>query len=216
MKPAFSWVSKIHASEHDAGTAFVAVDQHRMDDYNAYAFMTTDFGKTWTKISTGLPQDWVYVVRQDPHNPNLLYAGMEHGIFASTDKGKSWNRINNNMPPVSVRDLRVQKRERDLVAARADVNAKLALNDDEVFVILAEQRSHQMRAFELMFEPDAVGGLHCAAGRRARSGFFRHAQSLIRDHTRGYSDFQSSFFASQRSNTSLAALSAWLVFGNPT
>jgi len=115
--PAFSWVSKIHASEHDAGTAFVAVDQHRMDDYNAYAFMTTDYGKTWTKISTGLPADWVYVVRQDPHNANLLFAGMEHGIFMSADKGKTWNRINNDMPPVSVRDLRIQKRERDLVAA---------------------------------------------------------------------------------------------------
>lgn len=115
--PAFSWVSKIHASEHDAGTAFVAVDQHRMDDYKPYAYMTTDFGKTWTKISTTLPEDWVYVVRQDPHNANLLYAGMEHGIFASWDKGKTWGKINNNMPPVSVRDLRVHKRDRDLVAA---------------------------------------------------------------------------------------------------
>lgn len=115
--PAFSWVSKIHASEHDAGTAFAAVDQHRMDDYNAYAFMTTDFGKTWTKISTGLPADWVYVVRQDPHNANILYAGMEHGIYMSADQGKTWNRINNEMPPVSVRDIRVQKRDRDLVAA---------------------------------------------------------------------------------------------------
>lgn len=115
--PAFSWVSKIHASEHEAGTAFVAVDQHRMDDYKAYAFMTTDFGKTWTKISTGLPEDWCYVVRQDPHNANLLFAGMEHGILASWDKGKTWSKLNNNMPPVSVRDLRVHKRDRDLVAA---------------------------------------------------------------------------------------------------
>ncbi|MBL7855021.1 MAG: hypothetical protein JNL17_11525 [Cyclobacteriaceae bacterium] len=115
--PPFAWISKIHASEHDAGTAFVAVDQHRMDDYRAYAFMTTDFGKTWTRISAGLPEDWVYVVRQDPHNANLLFAGMEHGIFASWDKGKTWSKINNNMPNVSVRDLRVQKRERDLVAA---------------------------------------------------------------------------------------------------
>jgi hypothetical protein len=115
--PAFAWVSKIHASEHDAGTAFVTVDQHRMDDYKPYAFMTTDYGKTWTKISTGLPEDWCYVVRQDPHNANLLFAGMEHGIFASWDKGKTWLRLNNNMPPVSVRDLRIQKRDRDLVAA---------------------------------------------------------------------------------------------------
>jgi photosystem II stability/assembly factor-like uncharacterized protein len=115
--PTAGWVSKIHASEHDAGTAFVTVDQHRMDDYKPYSFMTTDFGKTWTKISTGLPEDWCYVVRQDPVNPNLLFAGMEHGIFTSWDKGKSWTKINNNMPPVSVRDLRIHKRDHDLVAA---------------------------------------------------------------------------------------------------
>ncbi len=114
--PAFSWVGKIHASEHDAGTAFVAVDQHRMDDFTPHAYMTTDFGKSWTTISTGLPQDdYVKVVRQDPHNPNLLFAGMEHGIFASWDKGKTWTKLNSNLPPVSVRDLRVQGRERDLV-----------------------------------------------------------------------------------------------------
>lgn len=114
--PAFSWVGKIHASEHDVGTAFVAVDQHRMDDFTPHAYMTTDFGKSWTTISGGLPQDdYVKVVRQDPYNPNLLFAGMEHGIFASWDKGKSWTRINNNLPPVSVRDLRIQPRERDLV-----------------------------------------------------------------------------------------------------
>jgi len=114
--PAFAWVGKIHASEHDAGTAFVAVDQHRLDDFTPHAYMTTNFGKTWTDISAGLPQDdYVIVVRQDPHNPDLLFVGMEHGIFASWDKGKSWTRINVNLPPVSVRDLRVQARDRDLV-----------------------------------------------------------------------------------------------------
>ena len=114
--PDFAWVSKIHASEHDAGTAFVTVDQHRMDDFRPHAFMPTDYGRTWTKISNGLPQDdYVKVVRQDPINPDVLYAGMEHGIFASWDKGKSWAKINNNLPNVSVRDLRIQPRDRDLI-----------------------------------------------------------------------------------------------------
>ena len=114
--PEYAWVSKIHASEHDAGTAFVTVDQHRMDDFEPHAFMTTDYGRTWTTISDGLPQDdYVKVVRQDPINPNLLYAGMEHGIFASWDKGGSWTKINNNLPNVSVRDLRIQPRDRDLI-----------------------------------------------------------------------------------------------------
>ena len=114
--PDYAWISKIHASEHDAGTAFVTVDQHRMDDFGPHAFMTTDYGRTWTTISDGLPQDdYVKVVRQDPINPNLLYAGMEHGIFASWDKGGSWTKINNNLPNVSVRDLRIQPRDRDLI-----------------------------------------------------------------------------------------------------
>lgn len=114
--PENAWVSKIHASEHDAGTAIVTVDHHRSDDFQPYAFMTSDYGRTWTTISTGLPQDdYIKVVRQDPINPDLLYAGMEHGIFASWDKGQSWTKINNNLPNVSVRDLRIQARDRDLI-----------------------------------------------------------------------------------------------------
>ncbi|MGB2245097.1 MAG: VPS10 domain-containing protein [Flavobacteriaceae bacterium] len=114
--PAYAWVSKIHASEHDAGTAFVVVDQHRMDDFKPYIFMTQDFGKNWRKISSKLPaDDYVKVVRQDPHNPNLLFAGMEHGIYASWDKGKHWEKINVDLPNVSVRDLRIQARDRDLI-----------------------------------------------------------------------------------------------------
>ena len=116
--PEYSWISKIHASEHNAGTAIIVVDQHRMNDFRPYIFMTDDFGKTWKKITSNLPtNDYVKVVRQDPHNPNLLFAGMEHGIFASWNLGKSWEKINNNLPNVSVRDLRIQARDRDLVVA---------------------------------------------------------------------------------------------------
>lgn len=114
--PKYAWISKIHASEHNAGTAFIVVDQHRMDDFSPYIFMTQNFGKTWKKITTTLPQDdYVKAVRQDPHNPNLLFAGMEHGIYASWDLGENWEKINNNLPNVSVRDLRIQKRDRDLI-----------------------------------------------------------------------------------------------------
>ncbi|MEM1188605.1 MAG: hypothetical protein AAGI72_08770 [Pseudomonadota bacterium] len=114
--PEFAWISKIHASEHDAGTAFVTVDHHRSDDYRPYVFMTTDFGTTWKSLARGLPQDdYVKVVRQDPRNPDLLYAGMEHGIYASLDRGATWVSIANNLPPVSVRDIRVHPREGDLI-----------------------------------------------------------------------------------------------------
>ena len=114
--PAYSWISKIHASEHDAGTAFVAADNHRSDDFTPYAYMTTDYGQTWKKIINGLPgDDYVKVIRQDPINPNTLLIGMEHGVFISWNKGDSWIKINNNLPPVSVRDLRIHPRERDII-----------------------------------------------------------------------------------------------------
>ncbi len=114
--PEFSWISKIEASVHDAGTAFVAVDNHRSDDFTPYAYMTTDFGNSWEKIVNGLPvDDYVKVVRQDPNNPNTLVLGMEHGVYISWDQGDHWTRINNNLPPVSVRDLRIHPRERDIV-----------------------------------------------------------------------------------------------------
>ncbi len=114
--PEFAWISKIHASEHDAGTAFVTVDHHRSDDFLPYVFMTTDYGRSWQSLARGLPQDdYVKVVRQDPRNPDVLYAGMEHGVYVSLDRGKTWASIANNVPPVSVRDLRVHPRDGDLI-----------------------------------------------------------------------------------------------------
>ncbi|MFZ6663060.1 VPS10 domain-containing protein [Peijinzhouia sedimentorum] len=116
--PAFSWISKIDASVHTPGTAFIAVDQHRLDDFKPYIFITTDFGETWTKAVNGLPEDdYVRVVRQNPNNPNFLVAGMETAIYGSWDYGKNWVKMNNNLPSASVHDLQFQKRESDIVVA---------------------------------------------------------------------------------------------------
>ncbi|MCG8604242.1 hypothetical protein MJD09_04480, partial [bacterium] len=146
--PDFAWIAKIHASEHDAGTAFVAVDHHRSDDFRPYAFMTTDYGKSWKKISEGLPQDdYVKVIRQDPYYANLLYVGMEHGIFASWDKGGTWTKINNNLPPASVRDLRVQARERDLVVGTHGRGAWI-LDDIRPLQKLAHAQGKDVHLFE--------------------------------------------------------------------
>jgi photosystem II stability/assembly factor-like uncharacterized protein len=114
--PAFSWIANIEPSHIDGGTAYVAVDDHRSDDFKPYAFATRDYGKTWTPLQKGLPQDdYVKVVREDPKSPDVLYAGMERGIQASWDGGKSWSSIRNNLPPVSVRDIQVHPRDNDLV-----------------------------------------------------------------------------------------------------
>lgn len=116
--PAAAWISTIDASPHAEGTAFVAASHWQTGDYQPYAYMTTDFGQTWTRISANLPpRGWVHVVRQDPKNANLLYAGTEFGVFASWDQGKRWHNIRNGMSAAPVRDLLVHPRDNDLIIA---------------------------------------------------------------------------------------------------
>ena len=106
----------IDASAHDAGTAYVAANRYQQDDFAPYLWKTTDFGKTWTKITTGIPRTaYTRVVREDPVRRGLLYAGTEYGVWTSLDDGAIWRPMQLNLPRVSVRDLRVQGN--DLVAA---------------------------------------------------------------------------------------------------
>jgi photosystem II stability/assembly factor-like uncharacterized protein len=82
--PEFSRISMIDASPSTAGTAYLAAKRYQLDDRKPYIYRTHDFGKTWTKIVNGLPQDdYVHVVREDPKRPGLLYAGTEHGLYVS-------------------------------------------------------------------------------------------------------------------------------------
>lgn len=114
--PAFGWVSRIDASHHDPGTAYVAVDQHRLDDFRPYVFRLTEYGRRSENLSSGLPQDdYVIVVREDPKHPALLYAGMERGLVASWDGGRTWVSLRNGLPPVSVRGLQIHVRDNDLI-----------------------------------------------------------------------------------------------------
>lgn len=112
----WSTVSQIDASPHEAGTAFVAVDRHRLDDFKPYAWKTRDFGATWTAITAGLPEGaFVHVVREDPKKPGLLYAGTELGVFVSFDDGARWQPLQLNLPVTPVNDLVIQGN--DLVVA---------------------------------------------------------------------------------------------------
>ncbi|HYA22929.1 MAG TPA: hypothetical protein VEF05_02155 [Terriglobales bacterium] len=114
--PDWGTVSMIEASPKDAGTAYLAVERHKQDDFAPYIFKTTDFGKTWTKLVTGLPaNDYVHAVRVDPHRLNLLFAGTEMGVSVSFDDGAHWQSLQLNLPPAPVNDLVVKNN--DLVVA---------------------------------------------------------------------------------------------------
>jgi photosystem II stability/assembly factor-like uncharacterized protein len=114
--PDWGTVSMIEASSRDAGTAYVAVERHKSDDFAPYVFKTTDFGKTWTTLITGLPaNDYVHAVRVDPRRPNLLFAGTEQGVYISFDDGAHWQPLQLNLPVSPVNDLVVKNN--DLVVA---------------------------------------------------------------------------------------------------
>ena len=117
--PANSPVSAIEHSRVNAQTAYVAFDRHMFDDFRPYVFKTTDGGKSWQNVAGNLPATaYVQVVREDPKNSNLLYAGTELGLFASYTAGKEWIALNlKNLPNVSIHDIVVHPRENDLILA---------------------------------------------------------------------------------------------------
>jgi photosystem II stability/assembly factor-like uncharacterized protein len=100
------------------GVAYAVADGHLLGDNAPYAFVTRDFGKHWTKIVNGLPADqWARSIRPDIRNRNLVYLGTEEGIWISFDGGGSWQSFQNDLPPASVRDIRMQPADDDLVIA---------------------------------------------------------------------------------------------------
>jgi photosystem II stability/assembly factor-like uncharacterized protein len=107
--PEWGTVNCIEASAFDAGTAYVVVDAHRLDDDRPYLWKTTDYGKSWTSLAKGLRQDdFLRVVREDPTTPGLLYVGSAHRVSYSRDAGKTWGSLKINMPSVLICDLVVK------------------------------------------------------------------------------------------------------------
>ncbi|GLH69193.1 hypothetical protein GETHPA_07260 [Geothrix rubra] len=111
------WISRIEPGARDAKVAYLAVDAHRAGLYAPLVYRTADGGLTWQSLAANLPPDVpVKVVREDPANPDLLFAGTEAGLYASLDRGASWSKFG-GLPPVAVDDIQIQPREHDLVLA---------------------------------------------------------------------------------------------------
>jgi photosystem II stability/assembly factor-like uncharacterized protein len=114
--PEWAMVSLIEASPFDAGTAYAAVDAHKLDNFKPYIFKTTDFGKTWAQITSGLPDgSYAHTVREDPKRKGLLFAGTETGVWISFDDGAHWQTLQLDLPTTPIHDLIVH--DNDLVVA---------------------------------------------------------------------------------------------------
>ncbi len=116
--PERSHVRKLEPSAHDPDMVYAAFDNHKSGDFKPYLLVSRDRGRSWSSIAANLPErGTVYVVVEDPVDPDLLFVGTELGLWASQDRGGSWFRLRGGLPTVQVRDLAIQARESDLVLA---------------------------------------------------------------------------------------------------
>ena len=115
--PSKTWVSRVEASKHKEGRAYVTFDNHRFDDNKPYVFMTDDYGKSWTNISANLPLDYsVYVIKEDYIDENLLFVGTEKSVYFTINRGKNWDKLGTKLPSVAIHDLVIHPRDGDLIA----------------------------------------------------------------------------------------------------
>jgi photosystem II stability/assembly factor-like uncharacterized protein len=118
MMPEWIQINSLEASPHDPATAYLAGTMYKWDDNRPYLYKTTDYGKSWKKITNGIPETaFTRVIREDPNKRGLLYAGTETGMYVSFDNGDRWQSFQLNLPVVPITDLAVHKRDKELVVA---------------------------------------------------------------------------------------------------
>jgi len=118
--PPWGTVSNIEPSRYDAGTAYVTIDLHQVNNRDPFVYKTTDYGKTWRAITNGIPKSvfsYAHCIKEDPVRRGLLYLGTENGIYVSFDDGENWQTLQNNLPHAPLYWITVQEHFNDLVIA---------------------------------------------------------------------------------------------------
>jgi photosystem II stability/assembly factor-like uncharacterized protein len=110
------WVSRVIASGFDTGTVYVSLNGYRWDNFEPYIYKSTNYGTDWFRIGINLPLEPVNVIREDPSDKNLIFAGTDAGIYVSLDGGKNFMNMNGNMPNVPVHDIAIHPEQNELIA----------------------------------------------------------------------------------------------------
>ena len=114
--PSNTYVNMLLPSQHDENVVFACFNNHKRGDFKPYVYKSSDKGRTWTSISSNLPdRGSSYAIAQDHLDPNLLFVGTEFGVFTSVDGGKKWKQLKAGVPTIAVRDIAIQRRDNDLV-----------------------------------------------------------------------------------------------------
>jgi photosystem II stability/assembly factor-like uncharacterized protein len=153
--PQWSQISSIEPSHTDKGSAYLTASRYMWDDYHPYIFQTDDFGAHWTALTSGIAADqYVFVIRQDPRQPRLLFAGTRSTVFVSFNGGASWQPLTLNLPGAQMRDLAIDAREGELVAATHG-RAFWILDNIALLEYFAHQSSYSVEQPQL-FTPETA------------------------------------------------------------
>lgn len=146
--PEWNMINSIEPSNFDEGTCYVAATRYKLGDFQPYLYKTTDYGKTWTKITNGIPAEhFTRVVREDPKKKGLLYAGTETGMYVSFNDGASWSPFQMNLPIVPITDLTI-KDDNLIVATQG---RSLWIIDD--LTVLHQLDESKKNANTILFKP---------------------------------------------------------------
>jgi photosystem II stability/assembly factor-like uncharacterized protein len=161
--PEWSRINSIEASPFDAGTAYFAATKYQLDDFTPLLYKTTDYGKTWKRINTGIPANhFTRVIREDPNHRHLLFAGTEFGIYVSFNGGDTWQPAQLNLPVVPITDLAFHKRDKELVVATQGRSFWIL---DELPLLYQLADAQALKEDAHLFQPkdsirEAMGGFH--------------------------------------------------------
>jgi photosystem II stability/assembly factor-like uncharacterized protein len=150
-----AWIPQIQASRYNAAEAFVVANDYRRGDFGAYIFRTTDYGKTWQRmVDDKKVKGYALCVIQDPVQPNLIFAGTEHGLWVSFDNGNNFQQWKHGYPSVSTYDMVIQEREADLVIGTFG-RAIYILDNIRPLRKLAEDKNAAQRVLTVFPSPNA-------------------------------------------------------------
>lgn len=132
------WVSRVQASAHQKSRVYAALNGYRFDHFDAYIYVSEDYGNNWTRLGLDLPSEPVNVIKEDPHHENIVYVGTDKGVYISLDRGKTFMSTTADIPNVPVHDIVIQDQAKDLLIGthgrsiyRADLEALYQLQQAE-------------------------------------------------------------------------------------
>jgi len=164
-------INSIELSPHVRGTAYISATRYKFNDYGSYTYKTTDYGRTWNRISNGVqPDDFIRVIREDKKRKDLLYAGSERAFYISENGGANWQRLQLNLPVVPITDLMVH--QNDLIAATAgrafwildDLSALQQYDAGNSLRLYAPKVAYHFGGGPLPGNPSPLAGTNAPAG----------------------------------------------------